>query len=430
MRDLYGTFNRHSDRIVDGIGRNGYRFKQSRLGARPTKAAPQKRGGHVSNPTANPGGEDDRQAALDALHADVERNDMAPFWAVDTSVGHDEDRQVMDKKKAVPFVWRYKDAIEPLLYRSAELITTESSERRSLILVNPGLAPRRASVSTMYTAYRLNDPNEIMPPHRHSPNAVRFGLTGKLNFTGVEGEDITFGPGDLVLTPHDTWHNHGNQGDEPAINLSVLDLPLVETLNATYFEHDYTEEVEGKQVRRAVQSARFTSDYSQRVYGAGGLMPRFVSHHRGTGNASPMYVYRWDMMRETLERFREWDGDPYEALSVEYVDPTTGGPIFKTITFFAQMLRPGERTRPMKQNASLLAAPLEGQGHSLIDGQRYDWAPFDTLAVPGGCWCEHVNGSDRDPAVLFVASDEPTLKALALYQKHGRSETGEVVRLA
>ncbi len=37
--------------------------------------------------------------------------------------------------------------------------------------------------------------------------------------------------------------------------------------------------------------------------------------------------------------------------------------------------------------------------------------------------------SDRDPAILFVASDEPTLKALALYQKHGRTEAGETVRL-
>lgn len=384
----------------------------------------------MSKPTVDVGGDHNRRAALDALHADVARSDMAPFWAVDTSVSHDEDRQVMDKKKAVPFVWRYKDVIEPLLYRSAEFITTESSERRSLILVNPGLAPRRASVSTMYTAYRLNDPNEIMPPHRHSPNAIRFGLTGKLNFTGVEGEDITFGPGDMVLTPHDTWHNHGNQGNEPAINLSVLDLPLVETLNATYFEHDYTEEVAGKRVRQAVQSARFASDHSQRVYGTGGMMPRFVSHQRGTGNASPMYVYRWDIMRETLERFRDWDGDPYEALSVEYIDPTTGGPIFRTITFYAQMLRPGERTRSMKQNASLLVAPFEGRGYSMIDGQRHDWAPFDTMAVPGGCWCEHVNASDTEPAVLFVASDEPTLKALALYQKHGRTETGEIVRLA
>ena len=121
------------------------------------------------------------------------------------------------------------------------------------------------AASTLYTAYRLNDANEIMPPHRHSPNAIRLGLTGQTNFTGVEGENITFGPGDMVLTPHDTWHNHGNQGDEAAINLSVLDLPLCETLNATYFEHDYKEMEDGELVRKTVQSARFPSDYSQAV---------------------------------------------------------------------------------------------------------------------------------------------------------------------
>ncbi|MEO1193763.1 MAG: cupin domain-containing protein [Pseudomonadota bacterium] len=376
---------------------------------------------------------ENHQAALDRLHAEVFDRNMAPFWAINTANKNDEDRQVMDKQKAIPFLWRYKSDIEPLLERSAELITMESSERRSLILVNPGLAPRRASVSTMYTAYRLNDPREIMPPHRHSPNAIRLGLTGKQNFTGVEGENITFGPGDMVLTPHDTWHNHGNQGDEPAVNLSVLDVPLVETLNATYFEHDYREEVNGETVAKKVQSERFPPDYSQRVYGQGGLTPRFLSHHRGTGQASPMYVYRWEMMRSLLESFRDWDGDPYEALLIEYTDPTNGAPVFKTITFFAQMLRPGERTRPLKQNASLLVAPLEGSGYSLIGEPgaetRLDWQEFDTMAVPGGQWCSHVNGSESQPAILFVASDEPTLKALALYQKHGRLENGDVVRL-
>ncbi len=374
-------------------------------------------------------GDHNLKRALDRLHEDVYSRNMAPFWAVDRAVGHDEDRQVRDKKKAVPFVWKYRESIEPLLYRSAELITTGASERRSLILVNPGLAPRRASVSTMYTAYRLNDPNEIMPPHRHSPNAIRFGLTGQLNFTGVEGENITFGPGDMVLTPHDTWHNHGNQGNEPAINLSVLDLPLCETLNATYFEHDYAEVEKGERVRKAVQSERFPSDYSQRAYGSGGLRPRFLSHQRGAGNASPMYVYRWEAMRELLEKFRDWEGDPYEALTIEYVDPLTGGPVFRTITFFVQMLRPGERTLLLKQSASLLCSPFEGRGHSIVGGVRLDWEPFDTFAVPGGEWCEHVNESERDPAVIFVASDEPTLKALAFYQKHGRRPSGEIVRL-
>ena len=150
----------------------------------------------------------DNQEALDALHRDVYDKSMAPYWAVDSSVDHDEDRQVMDKRKAIPFSWNYEHDIKPLLYRSAELIKMENSERRSLVLVNPGLAPSRATVTTLYMAYRLNDPVEIMPPHRHSPNAIRLGLTGKQNFTGVEGENIVFGPGDMVLTPHDTWHNH------------------------------------------------------------------------------------------------------------------------------------------------------------------------------------------------------------------------------
>jgi gentisate 1,2-dioxygenase len=119
----------------------------------------------------------------------------------------------------------------------------------------------------MYTAYRLNDPNEVMPPHKHSPSAIRFGLTGKGNFTGVDGENITFGPGDMVLTPNDTWHNHGNIGNEPAINLSVLDLPLVETLNAIHFDHDYTEMVDGKPVKLKEQTANVPTDYSARIYG-------------------------------------------------------------------------------------------------------------------------------------------------------------------
>ena len=370
-------------------------------------------------------GASNRDAALKALYDDVFTKNMFPFWASSTDVDHDEIKQLMGTQKAVPFLWSYDKDIAPILKRSAELIHMDDSERRSLILVNPGLSPRRATVSTMYTAYRLNDPNEVMPPHRHSPSAIRFGLTGKSNFTGVEGEDITFGPGDMVLTPIDAWHNHGNTGDEPAVNLSVLDLPLVETLNAVYFEHDYAE----SGVAKKVQSARFPSDYSARVYGAGGLRPRFIDHHRGSGLSSPMYVYRWDAMREQLERFKDWDGDPYEALMIEYVDPLTGGPVFKTITFFAQMLRPGERTRPLRQTASLLVAPFQGSGHSLVDGKRFDWTEFDTLAAPGGSWCEHVNGSETEPAILFVASDEPAQKAFGLFRKWGRDANGDVVRM-
>ena len=365
-----------------------------------------------------------KEAALNDMYAEISARNMFPFWAKSSGVEHDEIRQLMSGPKPVPFRWSYKDDIESLLHRSAELVTTEDTDRRSLVLINPGLAPRRATVSTLYTAYRLNDPNEIMPPHRHTASAIRFGLTGTRNFTGVEGENITFGPGDMVLTPRDTWHNHGNKGDEAAINLSVLDYPLVENLNALAFDHDYKE----GGVAKNKQSARFPSDYSARVYGSGGLKPRFVNHFRGVGGSSPMYVYRYDAMRQLLEKHRDFAENPHEGLLIEYIDPLTGGPVYRTMTFFMQMVRKGETTLPIKQSASLLVAPFEGRGHALIDGTRFELEPFDTVAIPGGHWVEYANDAS-DPLILFVASDEPALTAFGLLTRYGRSASGDVVKL-
>ena len=135
------------------------------------------------------------------------------------------------------------------------------------------------------------------------------------------------------------------------------------------------------------------------------------------------------MVRELLDRHKDNDGDPHDGLMVEYIDPTTGGPVFKTITFFVQMLQPGQKTLPVQTTASLLVSPFEGKGHSIVDGKRYDWKEFDTLAIPGGSWFEHKNDSDKDPLFLFVASDEPTLKKLDLYKKWGRSASGEISRI-
>ena len=86
----------------------------------------------------------------------------------------------------------------------------------------------------------------------------------------------------------------------------------------------------------------------------------------------------------------------------------------------------GEATLASKQNASLIYTVIEGSGHSMIGGQRFDWELFDTFCVPGGEWVEHTNGSDAQDAILFVSSDEPTLKALRFYMRHGRTPEGDL----
>src|SRR5258708_1942054 len=258
----------------------------------------------------------------------------------------------------------------------------EMPQRRSIIMGNPALRPVSATVSTLFAAYRINSPHEMMPPHRHSPNAIRFGLTGNTNCTSVNGEHITFGQGDLVLTPHDTWHNHGNGPENASVNLSVLDMPLVNMLNATYFQFDYRE-LEGETlVAKKVQSARVPEGYSQQCYGTGGLLPRFVDHRRGAGTSSPMFAYRWESTEKMLRQIHDHEGSPYEGIIVEYVDPVTGGPVYKTMTF----------------------------------------------CIPGGHWYTHSNPTSED-AVLFVSSDEPALRKLGFALKHGRDSNGDPVVL-
>ena len=107
----------------------------------------------------------DRAAELSALHNDIERRNMFPFWAANAGPGHDEVKRLMGAApRAVPFLWSYADIIEPLLVKTAKLVTTVESERRSLILVNPGLAPRRARRTPRRFRQRRQAPAAPDPP--------------------------------------------------------------------------------------------------------------------------------------------------------------------------------------------------------------------------------------------------------------------------
>ena len=114
---------------------------------------------------------------------------------------------------------------------------------------------------------------------------------------------------------------------------------------------------------------------------------------------------------------------------LEYRDPVSGRPLYPTMTFFGQMLRPGEKTLPQSQNASLVYIAFEGAGSTIVDGTRLDWRPFDAFAVPGGTWFHHENSSANDDAILFAASDEPTLMALGFDRRLGKTDSGEIIRL-
>ena len=54
------------------------------------------------------------------------------------------------------------------------------------------------------------------------------------------------GRGDLILTPHGTWHDHGNDSTDPVIWMDVLDWPLMEFLDCIWLDEQFPGETTGK----------------------------------------------------------------------------------------------------------------------------------------------------------------------------------------
>jgi gentisate 1,2-dioxygenase len=175
-------------------------------------------------------------AAAPALDQWIKSLDKAALDAPWTQPGP----LIRPKKSAMQAkVWRWRE-IEPLLRRSPEFMQPgRGAERRILRLDNPGV-PERTTAHTISVAVQYLLPGEVVPAHRHTPNAIRFMLHGEGAFTTIEGDKFVMRRGDLVVTPSMTWHDHGNDGSAPVIWTDGLDSPVVR-----YLENLFGEEFEG-----------------------------------------------------------------------------------------------------------------------------------------------------------------------------------------
>lgn len=286
------------------------------------------------------------------------------------------------ESKAVPYLWRWRD-LRPQAMRAAALVGTQQAERRVLRLSNPELSG--IASNTLVANIQIVLPGEIARAHRHSAAALRLIIEGSGGYTVVNGERVAMSPGDLVLTPNWSWHDHANDTDAPMIWLDGLDTPLVRMLEAGFYE-EYPEE--------------------RQVFAAG-------------PNASPWH-YPMSEMRAALERRAAADPGGTGEIVLEYQNRLTGGPVMPTIACRMRLLRPGETTRANRRVSCTNYHVVEGSGYSVIGRTRLDWDDKDVFTVPTWTFEEHVNCGDR-PAFLFSFSDAPVMKALSLYREEIRA---------
>ncbi len=331
---------------------------------------------------------------LKAYFADLAAQNLWPLWTVKQSKE--------PKSKAVPYVWHWRD-LRPLAMRAAELVGTEEAERRVLILSNPGT--QWGAANTVFANIQVVLPGEVVRSHRHTNAALRFIIEGKIGYTVVDGQRYPMVPGDLVITPSWSWHDHANESDVPLLWLDGLDGPLVRLLEVG-FREDYPEEN---------QPPGEGNDNSLARYSSGGLLPAWDP--APSTPHTPMCRYPLEQAKAALDRLAAAEaGSPYDGIILEYTNPVTGGPVMPTIGCYIQLLRPGEHTECHRHTSCVCYLVVEGSGYTVIDGQRLDWEEKDVISVPGWAFHEHVNSSDR-PAILFSLTDIPVKRSLGYYRE-------------
>ena len=135
-----------------------------------------------------------------------------------------------------PWVWRWQD-IRAGLQEAGELYRVPEDVRmRTVQLTNPVLRAQKGTSRTLQVSVQLLKPEEHAPAHRHTPPQPRFIVESGGAYTVVDGEQIFMNPGDLIVTPSLSWHDHANPSQEAAIWLDIHDPHLVNYLGATLNE--------------------------------------------------------------------------------------------------------------------------------------------------------------------------------------------------
>lgn len=328
----------------------------------------------------NLGKVDTVEVAFDELCGALAARDMKGLWS----------RPPLDAEpisRTQPYLWRW-ETVAPLAKRAGQVLNDLDGgvgQRRALQFCNPGL--RAGTTEALFGAYQYLEAHETAPAHRHTPAAIRFMVSGSSAFTTVDGDACEMEPGDLILTPKWSWHDHTNESDEPAIWLDVIDVVLVATLESVFFEDHPV----GMQ-----EVVERTPD-------------------------SPLLRYPYADIDRALDELHDRVGGP--SVTVDYEDPVTGGPAVPTITCQMTRVYAGQRTRPQRQTGGRIHLVFRGSGRSVIAGKEFNWGPGDVFVVPSWVPVEHEAAETAD---IFVGGSQATLEALGLYREEQLSEHQDV----
>ena len=333
--------------------------------------------------------------AREEFYRRLDRDNLAPLWEVLHALVPPSPRT-----PCVPSIWKYRE-IRPYIMEAGSLISAREAVRRVLVLENPGMRGQSTITRSLYAGLQLILPGEIAPSHRHTQSALRFVVEGHGAYTAVDGERTSMHPGDFIITPPWTWHDHGNPGNEPVVWMDGLDINIVQLFDAQFME-TYPEEVQPVTKREGDSYHRFGNNLAP-IEGV------------TAGRTSPIFNYPYARSRETLDALsRGNDPDPRHGWKMQFINPLTGGFAMPTIGAFIQLLPKGMKSAHYRSTDATVYSVVEGSGRIAVGERSFAFEPRDCFVVPS--W-HAASFEAEDECVLFSFSDRPAQVALGLWRE-------------
>ncbi|SDH17243.1 gentisate 1,2-dioxygenase [Alteribacillus persepolensis] len=342
------------------------------------------------------------EAEVKQYYENMKNDSIGPLWH---DLGHMVTKEPVHDVE--PYLWKWKTIRDYAMTAGDLLEPGKDAERRVVYLQNPSLLKRGLvgyGTHTLYAGIQLLLPGEMAPSHHHSQTAIRFIIEGDGGaYTAVNGERSYMKRGDMILTPAWTWHEHKHEGTEPMFWMDGLDVGLVRTLAASFFEP-----YEGGFYPEEPPENYSTKKLTGGAFAAKGETVK-------PGYPSPIFNYTWERAQYELEQLSKStdNEDPFDGYAIEYINPTTGGPADSRIGTMMQKLLPGQHTKSHRHVHSCIYHVLEGSGYTVIDGEKFEWEKGDFFILPPYSWHEHVNEGQED-AHLFSINDKPVMEKLEL----------------
>jgi quercetin dioxygenase-like cupin family protein len=228
--------------------------------------------------------------------------------------------------------------------------------------------------------------------HVHGEEAIH--ITGGTGFSVIDGARFDWKPGTTIHVPYRAVHQHVNTGSGPATYISAVTQDLDFNVKLGRLEQLEEKAVDDGELAKShpAETSQLATDgrrISLHLEDAIDEKARRLSGHahpKGESKGAHRHAGIWILMGGSESPSDETNGFRAKAVSMTNI--------------FEEAPRSGSH-RHAHTEAMLYV--LEGNGYSMIDGQRYDWQQGDAVHVPPRMTVhEHFNDSDARTRTLRI----------------------------